>query len=173
MHSNAIAEELLVKITTLSAPLGKLVESGYVSYENGNHIINHYKINDILDSLNTKYSNTEKDVKPGLKLKSGVKKKSQVQSVKFQRFIYDEESALKWLTKNKFKSIGRPTMDETELIYTIMKPELFKRFFATKQSKGISLILGFKTKKPVPHPKAKKVAPATQVKRIKSRVVAN
>lgn len=98
------------------------------------------------------------------------RKKSQLQSVKFQRFIYDEKSALKWLTKNKHKPIGSPKIDETELIYTLLKPELFKRFFATKQSKGISLVLGFKTKKPVPRTKSKKVTPATQVKRIKSRV---
>lgn len=102
------------------------------------------------------------------------RKKSEVQAVKFQRFIYDEEKAIKWLNKNKFNPIGRPQLDATELTYTIKKADLFKRFFATKPSRGISFIVGFKTKKPIPRAKAKKSTnPVTQVKSIKSRVADN
>lgn len=92
------------------------------------------------------------------------RKKSEVQSVVFERWIYDTKSARKWLDKNKFKTLGKVKSSPTKLTYTIKHPQGFKRFRATPSSKGISLIIGFKTKKPVPKPKPKKVIPSKSTK---------
>ena len=75
MSSGSMADELLIKVTTLSAPLGKLVESGYASNNNGSYSVNHYKINEILDSLNTKYATIDTETTSGLKLKSSSTRK--------------------------------------------------------------------------------------------------
>lgn len=68
-----ISDGLGIKITTLGSPLGKLVSSGYISQDGDKYTINHYKIQDILDSLILKYQEYEKKIKPGLLLGSSVK----------------------------------------------------------------------------------------------------
>lgn len=99
------------------------------------------------------------------------RKKSEVQAVKFQRFIYNNEKSRNWLDKNKFKTIGRVKTTPTELTYVIKDPKLFKRFFSTKPSRGISFIIGFKTIKPVKREKTKKLTtPKSQLNNIKSRI---
>lgn len=79
--------------------------------------------------------------------------KSSVQSIMFKRFMYDTKSARKWLDNNNFKTIGRVKILPTELIYMIKNPQGFKRFFSKSTSKGITLVIGFKTKKPIPNKK--------------------
>jgi hypothetical protein len=68
---NQISQELGIVKTTLSAPLGQLVSSGYVEYTDGKYGIRHFKIEEVLDSIIEKYKNFEKKVKSGLSLKSG------------------------------------------------------------------------------------------------------
>ena len=80
------------------------------------------------------------------------RKKSEVQSIIFERWIYDATRARKWLDNNKFKTIGKPKLSPTQLTYLIKHPQSFRRFRSKTSSKGISLVIGFKTKNPVPKP---------------------
>lgn len=66
--SNEISSSLMIKSTTLSSPLGKLVNSGYVSQEEDKYFINYYKIDEILDSLVLKYQDRKKKTTPGLSI---------------------------------------------------------------------------------------------------------
>lgn len=97
------------------------------------------------------------------------RKKSEVQSIIFERWIYDTKKARKWLDNNKFKTIGKAKSSPTQLTYTIKHPQGFKRFRSSPSSKGITLVIGFKTKKPAakpkkPVPKIKDPAPDNKVK---------
>lgn len=74
-NSGEISKDLAIKATTLSAPLGQLALSNFITTEGSEYFINHYKINEILDSLISKYENHSKVVKPGLSLKTSSNKK--------------------------------------------------------------------------------------------------
>lgn len=80
---------------------------------------------------------------------SKAKQKSEIQSIKFQRYIYDTTKAKKWLEKNNHKPIFKVKVTPTELTYVIQNSRKYKRFFQTKSSRGIIFIFGFKTKNPI------------------------
>lgn len=67
MTSRDISDELSIKITTISAPLGKLVQDGYVRRDDEKYKVNFYKVDEILERLNAKYDKYEMKITPGLK----------------------------------------------------------------------------------------------------------
>ncbi len=88
--SKEISDSLMIKLTTLSGPLGKLVASGYISQEGDKYFINYYKIDEILDSLTLKYQNKIKRATPGLSITtkiSSTKKMSSKMAKKAKKSI--------------------------------------------------------------------------------------
>jgi len=88
--SKEISNSLVIKTSTLSSPLGKLVNSGYVSQEGDKYFINYYKIDEILDSLVLKYQDREKKITPGLSISatpSSTKKTTSKQTKKAKNLI--------------------------------------------------------------------------------------
>src|SRR5260221_7187384 len=100
-NSSDISKELMIKATTLSAPLGQLTSANYVTIERAHYFINHYKINTILESLINKYADHQKQVKAGVSLKVSADKKKKPSS--------NSE-------KNKLKSDSSNGSDKHEII---------------------------------------------------------
>lgn len=81
------------------------------------------------------------------------RKKSEIQTIIFDRFIYDAKQAMSWLRKNGHKPIKRVQKTNIQLIYTIQSKQKYKRFFSLPTKKGITIVLGFKTASPQRKPK--------------------
>ena len=84
------------------------------------------------------------------------RKKSEVQSIIFDRFIYNATQAMAWLKKNNHKPISRVVKTNIQLVYTIKSRQKFKRFQSLPTRKGITIVLGFKTTLPQRKPKKTK-----------------
>ena len=68
LTTREMSDALDIKINTLGAPLLGLIKGGYVTSVEGKSKINHYKVEETLDSLTLKYEKFEKKVTPGLAL---------------------------------------------------------------------------------------------------------
>ncbi|MBI1769547.1 MAG: hypothetical protein HYR67_14360 [Bacteroidetes bacterium] len=93
--SAEISKDLTIKSTTLSAPLGQLASSNFVSLEDSLYFINHYKISEILDSLITKYANHSKVTKLGLTLKGPTERKKRPSNTKGSSDTNEKGKSLK------------------------------------------------------------------------------
>ena len=73
-----------------------------------------------------------------------------IQSVQFNKSKFTLRTAGRWLKSHKLDAIKPPTADGQFIKARIRDPAEFDRFATKPTKKGVSIVLGFKDKKPPP-----------------------
>ena len=83
---------------------------------------------------------------------------STIQSVSFSKSKFTLRTAGKWLKAHKLKPIKPPVVESSFIKARIQEPDDFDRFSTKPTKKGVSIVLGFKDKKP-PAPPSSPTSP--------------